>query len=171
MSALTPASIAARTAVCLVVSYIGYSWMGLIGLVMTSPIWGVMFAKVILETFPALGWQMRRLHYEKWEGKYYKYENTHLRAHFDGDDAWFVADDVLSVLGKQRGSWLDSRFGASEYRLIPGRTETGFTPEAVLKLIDMSEHPEARKFRLWFERAVVFTLERKRQAREVARSP
>lgn len=167
----TLGNLALRLGICIAVTWMGVAFLGLIGYAVTAPVWAVAFAKPILEFFPAIERAVRWQAFKEWEGKYYKYERTHLRVWFDGDDAWFLADDVLSVLGKQRGSWLDTRFGASEYRLIPGRTETGFTPEAVLKLIDMSEHPETRKFRLWFERAVVFTLERKRQAREIARSP
>jgi len=163
-------NLALRIAGCIVVTYLGYAMMGSIGFAITAPIWAVFLCKPILEFFPGLERYARRSAFLEWEGKYYKYERTHLRVWFDGDDAWFLADDVLSVLGKKREDWLDTRFGASEYRLIPGRTETGFTPEAVLKLIDMSEHPEARKFRLWFERAVVFTLKRKQEAREVAGS-
>ena len=170
MSSLTPGSLALRFAICVAVTWFGVWFMGLIGLAVTAPIWAVCFTRPLLEFFPALERLVHRNAYEPWEGKFYRYERTHLRVHFDGDDAWFVADDVLSVLGKQRGSWLDSRFGAAEYRRIPARTEMGFTPEAVLKLIDMSTHPEARKFRLWFERAVVFTLDRKKAAQAVARS-
>jgi hypothetical protein len=166
----TLGSLALRFAICIAVTWIGVAWLGLIGLATTAPIWAVMFVKPILEFFPAIERMIHRQALEPWEGKYYKYERTHLRVHFDGGDAWFVADDVLSVLGKKRGNWLDTRFGASEYRLIPGRMELGFTPEAVLKLIDMSEHPEARKFRLWFERAVVFTLNRKKEMREASGS-
>lgn len=170
MSSLTPGSVALRILVCVAVTWLGVWFMGLIGLAITAPIWAVCFTRPLLEFFPAIGRLVHRNAFQPWEGKFYRYERTHLRAHFDGDDAWFVADDVLSVLGKQRGSWLDTRFGASEYRVIPGRAEMGFTPQAVLKLIDMSTHPGARRFRLWFERAVVHTLERKKLAREVARS-
>ena len=164
MSSLTAGSLALRIAICVVVTWLGVGFLGLIGLAVTAPIWAVCFTRPILEFFPAIGRLVHRNAYAKWEGKFYRYERTHLRVHFDGDDAWFVADDVLSVLGKQRDNWLDTRFGASEYRLIPGRMEMGFTPEAVLKLIDMSTHPEARKFRLWFERAVVYTLDRKKSS-------
>lgn len=154
-----------RILICIAVTWVGVTLMGLVGLAMTAPIWGVMLAKPILEFFPALERLIHRQAYQEWEGKFYKYERTHLRVYFDGDDAWFVADDVLSVLDKKTGSWLDTRFGASEYRVIPGRTEMGFSPDGVMKLTHISEHPEASKFRLWFERAVIFTLNRKKENR------
>jgi len=170
MSSLTPGSIALRLAICIAVTWVGVTLLGLIGLAITAPIWAVAFVRPILEFFPGLERAARRSAFLQWEGKYYKYERTHLRVWFDGDDAWFLADDILSVLDKKAGSWLDTRFGASEYRIIPGRTEKGFSPDAVLKLAAMSEHAEARKFGLWFERAVVFTLKRKREVREAAGS-
>ena len=152
-----------RIAICVAATFVVVALLGLIGLAVSAPIWGVMLAKPILEFFPAFERMAHRQAFKEWEGKYYKYERTHLRVYFDGEHAWFLAADVLSVLGKQQGSWLESRFTRAEYRVIPGRTEWGFTPEGVLKLTDISEHPEARKFRLWFERAVVLTLERKKE--------
>lgn len=171
MSALTPGNLALRIVICVAVTWLGVWFLGLIGLVVTAPIWAVMLTKPMLEFFPALERLVHRQALQDWEGKFYKYERTHLRVYFIGEDAWFVADDVLTVLGKKRGGWIDTRFGASEYRRIPNRTEWGFTPDAVLKLIDMSEYPEARKFRLWFERAVIFTLKRKKETREAHGSP
>ena len=166
MSSLTPGSIALRLIVCIGVTWAGVMLMGLVGLAMTAPIWGVMFAKPILELYPALRNSANRTAMQPWEGKYYRYEETHLRMYFDGDNAWFVADDILAAVGKKRERWMDARFEPGEYQVIPGRSEMGFTPDAVLKFLDMSELPEARKFRLWFERAVVFTLNRKKELRD-----
>ncbi len=159
-----------RLAVCVGVAWTGVMLMGLIGLAITAPIWGVMLAKPILEFFPALHGAIHRQALQEWEGKYYKYGRTHLRVYFDGDDVWFVAKDILSVLDKMPGSWRDARFTPEEYGVIPGRTENGFSPAGVMKLTLLSGHPEAPKFRLWFERAVVFTLNRQKEARAAAGS-
>lgn len=140
--------------------------MGLIGLAITAPIWGVMFAKPILEFFPALERLVHRHAFQEWEGRYYKYGYTHVRAYFNGDDAWFNAQDVLSVLDKTPGSWLDTRFTPEEYGTTPGRADKGFSTAGVIKLTQISDHPEAPKFRLWFERTVVFYLDRKKEMRQ-----
>jgi prophage antirepressor-like protein len=108
--------------------------------------------------------------FQDWEGRYYKYGGTHLRAYFNGDDAWFNAKDVLSVLDKTPGSWLDTRFTAEEYGMNPGRRDKGFSTAGVVKLTQISDHPEAPKFRLWFERTVVFNLNRKKEMRETHES-
>ena len=164
-------SLAMRLVICIGVTWMGVMLLGLIGLPLTAPIWGVAFAKPILEVFPALERMIHRHAYQEWEGKYYRYEGTHLRAYFDGDDAWFNAKDVLSVLGKTPASWLDTRFTPEEYGVIPGRREKGFSLAGVVKLTHISEHSEAPKFRLWFERAVVFTLKRKKEMRDANASP
>jgi hypothetical protein len=153
-----------RIAICIAVVWIATKLTGLIGLALSAPIWGVMLAKPILEFFPALERIIHRSAFEEWEGKYYKYGRIHLRAYFDGDDAWFNAQDVLSVLDKTPATWRDARFTPDEYRVMPGRTEWGFSPAGVIKLTHLSGHAEAPKFRLWFERAVIYTLERKRLA-------
>jgi hypothetical protein len=135
---------------------------------MVAIFWGMAAVEPLMAFFPALGRHIHRQVYEEWEGKYYKYGLTHLRAYFDGDDAWFNAEDVLSVLDKKPEKWRDSRFTPAEYGLIPGRKEKGFTPAGVVKLTQLSTHPEAARFRLWFERAVIFTLERKKASSEIS---
>ena len=150
---------------------VGVTWaavmlLGLIGFAITAPIWGALLAKPIVEFFPALQRSGHRRALQEWEGRYYKYEGTHLRAYFDGEDAWFDAKDVLSVLDKTPGAWLDTRFTPEEYGVNPGRSDKCFSPAGVIKLTQISEHPEAPKFRLWFERTVVLYLKRKKEMRE-----
>lgn len=171
MSSLTPGSLVLRLVICLGVTWTGVMLLGLIGYPLTAPVWGMAFAKPIVELFPALGRLIHWHAFHEWEGKTYKYNRTHLRVYFDGDDAWFLAIDVLSVLDKKPEPWLDTRFTRDEYAVIPGRKDKGFSPAGVVKLTHLSEHPEAPKFRLWFERAVVFTLERKKQMRDAGGSP
>jgi hypothetical protein len=155
-----------RLVICVGVTWAGVTLLGLIGLALTAPIWGVMLAKPVLEFFPALGRVIHRHAFQEWEGKYYKYGLVHLRAYFDGDDAWFNAEDVLSVLDKTPGAWLSTRFTPEEYGVNPGRKDKGFSTAGVIKLTQISDHPEAPKFRLWFERTVVFNLNRKKEMRE-----
>jgi hypothetical protein len=159
-------SLAMRFVICVGVTWVGVTLSGLIGLPLTAPIWGVMFAQPILELFPALGRLIHRHAFQEWEGKYYKYGPVHLRAYFDDDNAWFNAEDVLSVLDKTPESWLSTRFTPEEYGVNPGRKDKGFSTAGVIRLTQISDHPEAPKFRLWFERTVVFTLNRKKEIRE-----
>jgi hypothetical protein len=171
MSSLSFGSLALRLATCILVTYVAVTVLGLIGWPITAPIWGVMFAKPILEFFPALQRMVHRHAFLQWESKYFKYEGIHLRAYFDGDDVWFDAKDVLSVLDKKPGSWLETRFTPREYGVIPCRKEKGFSIAGVVKLTKISDHPEASKFQLWFERTVVFNLNRKKEMRETHGNP
>ena len=163
-------NLALRIAICSAVTWALMTLMGTfgyaaIGAVIAAPLWGVMLAKPILEFFPVLERMAHRSAFQEWEGKYYKYGLIHLRVYFDGDDAWFNAQDVLAVLDKTAASWSDTRFTPQEYGSIPGRGEMGFSPAGVIKLTHLSGHAEAPKFRLWFERAVIYTLERKSAAK------
>ena len=160
-----------RFIICAGVTWAAVFLIGLIGYPLSAPIWAMMFAKPIVEFFPAFGRLIHWHAYREWEGKTYKYNNKHLRVYFEGDDAWFVAADVLSVLDKKVEPWLTTRFAPEEYGVIPGRKEQGFSPAGVMTLTQITEHPEAAKFRLWFERAVVFTLERQKERRDAYRSP
>ena len=164
-------SLTMRLVICIGVAWAAEMVLGLIGLAITAPIWGVMLAKPIVEFFPALQRMGHRHALQEWEGRYYKYGGTHLRAYFDGDDAWFDAKDVLSVLDKTPRGWLDTRFTPEEYGVNPGRSDKGFSTAGVIKLTRISEHPEAPKFRLWFERTVVLNLNRKKEIRETRASP
>lgn len=160
-----------RFIICAGVTWTAVVLLGLIGYPLSAPVWGMMFAKPIVEFFPAFGRLIHWHAHREWEGKTYKYNGRHLRVYFEGGDAWFVAKDILQVLDKKEEPWLDSRFARTEYGVIPARRDKGFSPEGVVKLTHLSSHPEAAKFRLWFERAVVFTLERQKTARNVHGSP
>ena len=168
---MSPGSLTLRLVICIGVTSMGVMVVGLIGLPITAPIWGVMFAKPVLEFFPALERVVHRHAFQEWEGRYYKFGHTHLRVYFEDDDAWFNAKDVLSVLDKTPASWLDTRFTAEEYGMNPGRRDKGFSTAGVVKLTQISDHPEAPKFRLWFERTVVFSLNRKKEMRETHGRP
>ena len=46
-----------------------------------------------------------------------------------------------------------------------GGSEKCFSMAGVVKLTQISDHPEVPKFRLWFEREVLFNLNRKKEMR------
>ena len=117
----TLGSLALRFLICVVTTYIGVTWLGLIGLATTAPIWAVMFTKPILEFFPGLERMVREHAFKEWEGKYYKYENTHLRVWFDGDDARTPADFTSDFEACSTGAEPETRV---RRRLSSIRSET-----------------------------------------------
>ena len=134
-------------------------------MVATFPLSVLILSPAIVEIFVWFERFVHRQAFEEWEGKYYSYGcHQHIRMYFDDNDApWFVAEDVLAVLDKKPGEWLDHQFTPTESRTIPGRSERGFSKDGVMKLLSLSSHPETRKFRLWFERYVVMPMERRKE--------
>jgi hypothetical protein len=172
-SSLRPASLLTRFAVCAAVSWMLWQlWddLGLIGVVFSVPVWGVAFARPILEGVEVIRGKLRKDAIGEWEGTQYVYERFNLRGYFIGEEIWFDAGDLLAVFGKKPAAWMDKRFTAGEFGVIPGLRQKGFSTSGVLKLAAMTVHPEAGKFRVWFERAVMLPLSRKREVNAAPRA-
>ncbi len=139
---------------CLIISYIAFRSGGLIGLVLSVPVWGVLFAKPIMDLSIWYYQSAVQLPIKKYNGNYYEFANTQIRVFIVANKLWCVDKDVLKVIGQKPNVMLESLYTASEYDQITGTTFNGFSEEGLEKLLEKSTHFEALRMLHWFKRDV-----------------
>jgi hypothetical protein len=94
----------------------------------------------------------------------YRFGYTDVRMLMVGENPWFAAADVGSALGFADIDQETKRFDVTKCDFVSGKL---YLSEAgVMTLIGHSRHPDTRSFKVWFEREVMFPLNRAREARE-----
>ncbi|HQS57751.1 MAG: hypothetical protein B7Y56_08235 [Gallionellales bacterium 35-53-114] len=103
----------------------------------------------------------------EWQGNYYKWGDQQIRIVEKDGNIWVVDADLLNAAGLKLDKNLRRKLQISYggYALIPGTRQYGFSETAVLEFLNgkQARNPEITKLKLWFEREVFFTLQRKRE--------
>jgi hypothetical protein len=166
-------SLSLRAAVAGGITWAAWRWGGggqasMISLLFCGVIWAVLFAKPIVDGLGAYVWWARKEPYIPWEGRYYEFQNVHIRIFEEDGKLWFAAEDVLKVLGRKPDSTLAITYGEIDYRLISGAAAPPlrvFSTRAAREIIVRARHPEAGKFLFWFDREVVAPFEKAKEIR------
>ena len=126
---------------------------GPIGLLAVSVVWGITFARYVIETFSAIKYWARHSVAMRWGGKFYMFEERQIR--------FFVIDDAIWIPLKDLQQLMEPAFNERELRLlgaahgpIPEHTEIGLSEEGLLHLLQSrTEHRRASskmiRFRNW----------------------
>lgn len=151
--------VAIRVAIASGFSYYAYRAGGggelsLILVVMSLPLWGVILAKPILALVGQyFGWAKREP-YAKWQGRYYEFYGTHVRAEEDDEQIWFMEQDLLKILGRTPEKTNKLSYGEGNYRELR-RGVLLLSEAAAVALAGRSHHPDAGKLRFWLEREII----------------
>ncbi len=151
--------VAIRVAVASGFSYFVYRWggsfkEGMVYVVLSLPLWGVILAKPILEFFGGYFDWAKREPYAKWQGRYYEFYGTHVRAEEDDEQIWFMERDLLKILGRKPEKTNKLSYGEGNYReMRPGVLL--LSESAAVALAGRSHHPDAGKLKFWLEREVI----------------
>ena len=92
----------------------------------------------------------------------YTYDLVNIHMRMQDESPWFVAHEVGWALDIKEIRPTIERFGAGERGEIGKDRELCLSEKGVLRLIESSRNPDARRFRLWFERSVMFAIKRAR---------
>lgn len=126
---------------------------GPIGLLAVSVVWGITFARYVIETFSAIKYWARHSVAMRWGGKFYMFEERQIR--------FFVIDDAIWIPLRDLEQLMEPAFNERELRLlgaahgqIPGHDEIGLSEEGLLHLLQSrTEHRRASskmiRFRNW----------------------
>jgi hypothetical protein len=149
-------SLALRFACCLLASWALWRAMGLSGLVVSAPLYGVLFARPIIDLLSAARHSVRAMALADIQGRHFAHRGYSLDVIEDDDHfRWIALEDVKKLLpGLPRPQALASRF--------PGRVRLGSPPresrilaEALLDYLATSTEPDSIRFRIWLERVVI----------------
>jgi hypothetical protein len=150
----TATSVIGRFITCVIVSYIAFRIGGLVGMVLSTPIWGVLFAKVVMDLCIWCYQTASQAPIKKYNGNYYEFAHTQIRVFVVANRLWCVDKDVLKVIGEKPNVMLESLFTATEYDRITDTKFNGFSEAGLEKLLQKSTHFEALRMLHWFQREV-----------------
>lgn len=122
-------------------------------------------APEIVELFPWL-WGRGRAHvYEPGENdRMYTYGLVNIWMRMQGEIPWFVARDIANALGVKNLDDAVEKMGTTEKLVFESDGALCLSEKGVIRLASSSRNPDAPKFRIWFEREVMFPI-RKRSER------
>jgi hypothetical protein len=157
-----------RFAIAASFSWLAWRFGGLVLLVFCAVIWAVLFAKPIIEGLGSYFSWARSEPYIPWNGRYYEFQNVHIRIFEVHGKLWFCAADVFKVFGRKPDSTLAITYGEIDYKPVDG---SGVPPlyalsaRAARELVTRIRHPDAGKFLFWFDREVIAPFEKAKEIR------
>lgn len=112
--------------------------------------WGALLVEAG-SRLPAL---VRRIHYRRWEGRYYAFDGLQIRIEeAPAGEPWAWLDDVLQALELRRPGLRLGGLSSTEYRQPPGGPEL-VSRAGIERLARLAGGRSAARFALWFERQV-----------------
>jgi hypothetical protein len=134
----------------------------LVAFVFSTPLIGVAIARPLVEFIhDGFGW-LSRQPLDAWNGRYYAFNNVHVRVLEDGGRLWFCARDVVAACEVSAAA-----------DALPGLRRIGrlqcMSVEGIESLHAVHGGPELGRFVLWCRREVLAPWERKRSGALVPR--
>ena len=129
---------------------------GPIGLLAASVVWGITFARYVIETFSSIKYWAKHSVSMRWGGKFYMFEERQIRFYVVNDLIWIPLRDLHPLM--------EPAFNERELRLlgdahgqIPEHEEIGLSEEGLLRLLlSRTEHRRASskmiRFRNWLQK-------------------
>jgi hypothetical protein len=157
------ASIALRVAGCAAATWGAWRVFGTAGLVFVAPLFGVAFARPLIELTASAFRAMRHANWRDVEGRHYAYRGRSVSVIEDADgQRWIRLADVRAIVG------FTASDGALAITYPDGVCRAGRPPEPYIGAETLIVHlgkergPESLRLRIWVERAVAFPVRRDR---------
>ena len=129
---------------------------GPLGLLAVSVVWGLTFARYVIEAFSSIKYWARHSVAMRWGGKFYMFEERQIRFYMVDDLIWIPLRD-LQALMEPAFNERELHLLGDAYGQIPDHTEQGLTEEGLLRLLlSRTEHRRASskmiRFRNWLQK-------------------
>ena len=155
---------AAAAIVCTGFSVLMYKFIGLIGLVVSAPLWGVLFSRLIIDFGDEMRLAAKHALLHSLNGHFYSFQGITVHVVEDDDYCqWIPAEEVRKIVGT----------GASDRMLAlaypDGWCEMGKPPkghlrdDALLMYLAKEQSLRGIKFRVWVERHIVHQANKQRE--------
>jgi len=157
---------ALRIAVCMAVSWVAWRIGGVIGVMSSVTLVGLLLARPLLDLMRAIRTRLREEAYRPVEGRYYEFKGTPVDVIEDDDHVrWLRVSDVRKIIGRASGeATLRSTYpdGVSDM----GSPKLAYIRDESL-LIHLARQKNARalRFAQWVEKDVAFPARRLRAVR------
>ncbi|MES1163986.1 MAG: hypothetical protein ABUL50_13085 [Rhizobacter sp.] len=160
-----------RLALCVAVSWLAWRvgsslWgrAGLVPMVCTAPLYGILLAKPLLGLLSELGYWGRVATWHDVEGRYFEYRGRPVRGIEDVEHArWVRAADVRAIVGFTASDGTLALTYPTGWAQFGSPSEPYFSAEVLLTHLRKENAAEAGRFALWVERTVAFPARRVRE--------
>ena len=158
--------IAWRLALCGLVSWFVWRVGGLVPMVATAPLYGVLLARPLLDLVSDLRHQTRVLVWRPLEGRHYVYRGTPVQVlEDDAQVRWVRAADVRAIVGFTATDGALALTYPDGWRVLGKPPQAHFSDEALLVHLRKENSAEAGRFMHWAERTITFPARRLRERR------
>ena len=160
----TVASIALRVAACALAAWFAWRMFGTTGLVFVAPLFGVAFARPLIELAATAFRAMRHANWRHVEGHHYAYRGRSIGVIEDADgQRWIRLGDIRAIVGFTASDGALGIAYPEGLRRIGRPIEPYIGAEALLVHLGKERGPEAIRLRLWVEREIAFPARRERE--------
>lgn len=126
---------------------------GAIGLVVASVVWGITFARYLVELIPTIKYWAERSVLLRWQGRFYTFDNRQIRFYIVDETIWIPVNDLRHVMQPALNE-RELRLLGDAYGKIPEHQESGVSEAGLLRLLaSRTEHRRASNkmimFRNW----------------------
>ncbi len=156
-------SIALRAAGCAAATWGAWRLFGTAGLVFVAPLFGVAFARPLIELVASTFRALRHATWRDVQGRHYAYRGRPVSVVEDADgQRWIRLADVRAIVG------FTASDGALSVAYPDGLCRVGRPPEAYIGAEALLVHlgkergPESLRLKIWVEREVAFPARRDR---------
>lgn len=158
--------IAWRLTLCGTVSWFVWRVGGLVPMVATAPLYGVLLATPLLDLLGDLRHQTRVLAWRPLEGRHFVYRGTPVQVlEDDAQVRWVRAADVRAIVGFTASDGALALTYPDGWRVLGKPPQPHFSDEALLVHLRKENSPQAGHFMHWAERTITFPARRLRERR------
>ncbi len=154
------------TVVCGIYLAVVTHYLGLFGVVMSAPLIGIAFTRLVIDAVAELGWQVRASILAPLSGKHYVYRGFNLRIIEDDDfGRWLATDDVRRIVGTGATDKALAQTYPSGWQMFDGKAY--LRDDALMHYLGREPSSRAIKLRNWAERSIAFPARTQRKRRGI----
>lgn len=151
---------------CAVWVVVMYKYVGVIGLVLSAPVIGIAFTRLVIDAAAEMGWRMRSAVLAPLSGKHYVYMEFNLRIVEDDDfGRWMATDDVRRIVGNGATDKALAQTYPSGWQIWEGRAH--LRDDALMHYLGREPSSRAVKLRNWAERSIAYPARTERKRRGI----
>jgi hypothetical protein len=143
--------------------------------VLTAPFWVIWFLWPVYRVLRVLWSWQQQASWGPWQGQYYEFDGRQIRILFDGDDIWFVANDVFDALGisghQRNPERVRQIAGRDGLAAAPGSRRLAFSERGLAAWLERRADLNAHKFGIWVTKQVIEPFRRRRELDEHRTDP
>ncbi len=145
-------------------TYVVWLWIGMVGVVVCAPLFGIVLAKPLLDALSACKALFRERTYRNISGRHYAHRGNLMDIQEDlAHDRWLRVADVRKVIRGLPNDPVLRRLYPADVQLWESPPVLRIRVETLLVYLEKITSAESLRFRLWLEREVAMPARNRRK--------